>query len=256
MCVIYTTNMKMSDKSVDTRPRKSASDRELFLEKWQKIEDAVITRAHMTDHNGFVKAFDHLVKSDTLLAQKASLVDDLRALRNVFSHRDRAKYIAQLEDHVLADLDDIYSLVVHPPTALQVFGCEVYGARREDAIFEVMDAMSKNVYTHVPVVEAGKIVGVFSANTFFEWAHDVLGERSDATFTKKHVRDIDRAYILPPTVYFNCIRPDVPAGSVDAIFREKTTQSVRLDCLFITRDGTKSSDILGIVTPWDLYKIR
>jgi len=42
--------MKMTDKLEDDRPREKLSDREVFLAKWQKIEDAVITRAHMTDN--------------------------------------------------------------------------------------------------------------------------------------------------------------------------------------------------------------
>lgn len=226
-----------------------------FTTKWQEVENEVIRRAHMTDGHGFVKAFSYLVGQDSLLAQKASLVDDLRALRNIYSHRDRARYIAELESHVFKDLDEIYELVVHPPTVLDKFGCNVYAATLGDSILEVMDTMSEKVFTHVPVLDSGRLIGVFTYNSFFEWAHDVLNERVDATFEKKQIRDINRKYILPPTVYYDCVKSDLPAGNVDSIFREMTKQQKRLDCIFITDDGKKNAPIRGIITPWDLYKV-
>lgn len=226
-----------------------------FTTKWQEVEDQVIRRANMTDGHGFVKAFSYLVSKDSLLAQKASLVDDLRALRNIYSHRDRARYIAELESHVFKDLDEIYELVVHPPTVSDKFGCDVYVTKPDDYILSVMDTMSEKVFTHVPVLDEGKLIGVFTYNSFFEWAHDVLGHRTENYFEKEKIGDINRKYILPPTVYYDCVKADLPAGNVESIFRENTKKQKRLDCLFITDDGKKNAPIRGIITPWDLYKV-
>lgn len=226
-----------------------------FKSKWQLIENEVIRRAQMTDGQGFVKAFSRLVAQDSLLAQKADIVDDLRALRNIYSHRDRVRYIAKLQSHVFKDLDEIYELVVHPPTVLDKFGCEVYSTKPDDLILQVMDTMSEKIFTHVPVLESGKLTGVFTYNSFFEWAHDVLGNKTANYLEKERISDINRRYILPPTVYYDCVSADLPAGNVESIFRENTKHLRRLDCIFVTDDGLKKAPIRGIITPWDLYKV-
>lgn len=226
-----------------------------FIEKWQKIESLIKKVSKGTDFTKFHWELDVVVKKDSLIERERGVIEDMYALRNVYSHRDRKRYIAMIEDHVLSDVGRIYKMLQHPSTVNDIFGCDVYTACTNDNILDVMEEMSKHTYTHTPIINDGVVTGVFAYNSFFDWAHDVLSQKIDATFEKRRIGDINKKFLNQPTVRYEFIADDEPAGKILTIFKERMSDIVRLDCIIITKTGKKDSEITGIITAWDLYKV-
>lgn len=226
-----------------------------FIKKWQKLEGLVKLRAHGNDGTKFRDDLLTIAQQDSFFAHQQLLIEDLYALRNVYSHKNRSKYIATIQDHVIKDMDETIGLLEHPPTVVDVFGCKVYSCKPSSNTIDVMNEMSDNVYTHVPIIENETVRGVFSYNSFFEWAHDVLAWKSNNRFEKTTISAIDKRYLNQPVVRYEFINASESAGKVLSIFKDRTTDQVRLDCIFITDTGKRDGELVGIITPWDLYKL-
>lgn len=226
-----------------------------FISKWQHVEKLIKERALGNDTTRFNKELDIVASTDSLVAKKRGLIEDLYSLRNVYSHRDRSRYIATIEKQVLVEMDKILELLKNPPTVVDLFGCSVYTGNLDKNIRTVMDKMTENEFTHVPIYKDNELIGIFSYNSFFEWVHDVLNKKLDSSFEKKLIRDINPKYLNSPVIRYEVLKSADSAGKVLSIFKKNTSASKRLDCILITKDGSKNSKPIGIITPWDLYKV-
>jgi CBS domain-containing protein len=104
--------------------------------------------------------------------------DDLKAfsrLRNAIVHNPdnrNANPIAEPHDYIVNKYEDIKNKVINPPVALNTIAIkskDIFTTTMDANALNVMQEMNRNSYTHVPVVQDGKLIGVFSENTVFSY---------------------------------------------------------------------------------------
>ena len=94
-------------------------------------------------------------------------------LRNVIVHNPDKRHahpIADPHDKVVEKYEKILLKVQNPAKAIDRIAVRrenIFVSSLDDSALEVMATMNKNIYTHVPIIEDGILIGVFSENTIF-----------------------------------------------------------------------------------------
>lgn len=228
-----------------------------FIEKFQCFENLLKKSTNSDDNTRFSQVLKRASERNSYINKNFYLIEDLYALRNVFSHRERGKYIAKINSFILKEVEKLIKILQNPPTVISKFKVDVYQANTFNDIPTVMKIMREKTYTHVPVWRDNDFIGVFSYTSFFEWLAERQGkENQEITFTKKIMGDIDRRYLNPPSVNYIIIKESTDLYEVSPMFEIATSKNKRLDCLLITPNGVKGEKLTGIITPWDLGSIK
>lgn len=182
-------------------------------------------------------------------------LDLLREIRNILSHNAGANGEAVVEpsDEMLVRLDGVIEYVRRPRYAAE-FGTpgeQILSAHPNDSILAVMRNMRKNGYSHVPVKENGRVVGVFSVKSLFDYLAendlDSLDNNARIHALGDRIR-LDRKH----GERYMFVAADTSIVSVRRAFQRYTEKNRRLSTVFVTRSGSPDEELISIITPWDV----
>lgn len=120
-----------------------------------------------------------------------------------------------------------------------------------DRIVWLSKKMEEKGYSHVPVLDKGKVIGVFSVSTFFSLAKDEkLSEITDQTTIKE---------ILPyisvnnhSTERFEFSKKNDTVIKIRELFSKRKAGEKRVAGVLVTEDGTENTKLVSYITPWDV----
>ena len=114
-----------------------------------------------------------------------------------------------------------------------------------------MRRMRKMGFSHVPVMEKGRMVGVFSVGSLFSFLEkngldalepgDRIGKLKDELPAEKHASE---KYLFMPE--------NATILQVRAEFENRSARNCRLSAVFITPTGICGEPLLAMLTPWDV----
>lgn len=182
-------------------------------------------------------------------------------LRNAIVHnpykRD-AEPIAEPHDFVLKEYARIKENVINPPLALNTIAIKagsIYTTTLDSIALDVMKKMSEEIYTHVPVIENSKLVGVFSEDTVFSYV-----VKNEDIIIEKDVKIKEFADFIPihehRSEIFRFVPKNTPVILVEDEFQKVFSEGKRLAVIFITETGKETEKILGMITAWDLIAYK
>ena len=122
------------------------------------------------------------------------------------------------------------------------------GDRRSPAIEE-----KGNPGGMVGSFQKGIVWGVFSESTIFE----VVGDGKMAPFDEKTEFFEIRKYIIDYSKngIYDFASCEDSIDDVCKMFSDATRHGRRLDVIFITSNGNKDGDLVGLITVWDIAKL-
>lgn len=251
----YKTEQKAwsATKTTTAKFKKQAN---LFLQDFQELERLIRKNSESNDSTRFRDALEKISEKNIIVKRNKHLIESMYALRNIFAHQGRGKYIAQINSDVFKELKEIIESIKKPPTAKSEFSRTVYEVDTNEEVYKVMKKMKAKTYTHVPVRENGTLIGVFSYTSLFSWLTDSLKHNSTPTFTKIIMGDINKKYLNSSVVNYQIIEESTILYDIPTKFEEAITKNDRLDCLLITTNGKKTGKISSIITSWDLATIK
>jgi len=228
-----------------------------FINKFQVLEKLIKKLSKSHDSTRFSDSLKKLANDNHFIQNKSNFIEDLYALRNVFSHNERGKYIANINNFIFKEIDQIILTLQDPPIVKSIFEVNVYQANEGDSILNVMKVMKKKTYTQIPIMRDEKFVGVFSYSSFFEWLVDQDdADKKDISFINKVFKDINSKYLNSPCVNYLFISETTSIYEIPPLFERAVKKQERLDCLLITPRGLRGERITGIVTSWDIGLIK
>ncbi len=190
----------------------------------------------------------------------AKFKDDLYAfsnLRNAIVHNPDIKYadpIAEPHEYVVKKYRNIINLVLNPPVALDSIAIpydRIYTTTLNSKAFDVTNEMVRNAYTHVPVVEENKLIGVFSESTVVSYLSKNRGSvLLDEPLVSEFVEYIDIK--RNESEYYEFVKKDILVIDIEDMFHRGFKDNKRLAVVFITENGRLDEKLLGLVTVWDL----
>jgi CBS domain-containing protein len=192
----------------------------------------------------------------------ANVKDELiycREVRNLLSHKPK------LDDEFLVNpskpmvellgtlLDRLNKLALCMDYAIRIQN--VYACSMDDLIRPAMQMMKEKNFTHVPILENGKVIGVFSENTLFSYvlSEEIIGIEENSTFQEiepylaidGHITETFR------TETFRFLPREANIFEAKELFVEALKKTQRIGMIFLTETGKQTEKLLAIITPWD-----
>jgi len=231
-----------------------------YLKKFKQLETQLKRVAdNPSDVVQFKDILDKAKQNNPLIRYQEALIWDLYALRNVFAHADREKYIARVNKLAYEAIDNLIKLIQNPPTVGGKFKKKVYWVTEDTIIKDIIQTMRQNLYTHVPVytkIEGKyKFIGVFSESTMFYWLADNI-ENIKVDFSIQPIQNLSHKYLNDPNDLYKFVAPNKNIFEVYDEFKNAISKRKRLGAVFITPSGHRDDLPIGIITAWDLPEIE
>ena len=219
------------------------------------------------DHymRGFLNAEDY-VDHGTLLRQmseKNRLFSDyykdlklFAELRNLLIHNpypDQANPLIVPHEYIVKKYEEIRNAVLHPKKAIDIAikAQFIYSTSLEANAIDVMNEMDEKTFTHVPVIDNGKMIGVFSENTLLAY----LVKNEDTIILKdtkiSEFKDLI-GFDKHKSEYFEFVPKNTLLSDVENLFQEGLKKRKRIAVIYVTEHGTQEEKLLGMITAWDI----
>lgn len=206
-----------------------------------------------TDHTFLIQ---QLAATNRIVARYQQEMRAIAQLRNNLVHNpfsSVAEPIAYPHPEVVKRYKDIRDALLNPHSAISIAipVHKIYTARLDSKLFKVLKDMDENIYTHVPIIENDKMVGVFSENTLLSF----LAETGEAVITED-MTIANFADYVPLKSHrsesFIFLPRRASLSTLFDSFNKAIHRHERIGMVFITEHGSETEKPLGIITAWDL----
>ena len=225
---------------------------EVFLQKYRVLE-GLLEKRYEGRKLSFSVVIEYIRDIDSQPVRVD--LDLLREIRNILSHNagSGGEPVVEPSDEMIRRLDEIIAYVKRPHRAADCGtpADRIYRAHSGDGVVQVMKDMYKSGYSHVPVMENGRVVGVFSVKSLFDYlAERGLNDVDDALRISDlggHIRfeeHVGERYMFAAA--------DTSIVEVRHMFQKHTERNRRLSAVFVTENGVPGERIICMITPWDV----
>lgn len=182
------------------------------------------------------------------------VLQTFRRTRNLLDHPESCEgdFPVIPTDALISVLKEALRTIDAPKRAEEIgvrFG-DICCASMNDRVLPIMRIMEERSFTHIPILEDKRVIGIFSENTLL--SHMIRNEISlidDSTTFE------EMAELLPIEAHasetFGFIARNALAAEVSAKFQASFAKGERLGMLFVTANGKPNERLLGIITAWD-----
>ena len=222
-----------------------------FLEKYRVLEDILAEKyaGEQRSHSSVIIEFSKSKEGEIFRDR----LDLCRDIRNLLTHNPSidGEPVVTPARAALDMLDDIIEYVRRPPLAANwaVSASSIMMTNMHARVLQLMRAMEGKGYSHVPVIERERIVGVFSQSTVFSY----IGRGG---YIDEGTKVGDMARFLPfekhTSERFEFVPADTSYVDAAAAFMPGPTREKRLAVIFITQTGARDEELIGLITPWDI----
>lgn len=233
------------------------TNNEKFFNLYNILDDLLRKRYNINDFGVSVifKRINEL-KSSIIPQDKirGEQLDIIRNLRNSLAHIEKYNneenftISSSLIKTLQKEIEDIKNPLIANDICKKIDF--VLTATFEDKIMNIASLMLKNGFTHVPILENGRLFGVFSQNTIFSCFVKQDGIIINEKTTIKEYKDF-----LPieshETESFLFVSQDKKVDDLINLFTQKINGK-RLVMIFVSKNGLASEKILGIITSYDI----
>ena len=182
-------------------------------------------------------------------------LDLCREVRNLLTHNadDSGNPVVEPSQALLDALYEIIKYVETPRSALlyATKAERILRAHPNDRALDIMRRMDKHGFSHVPVIDDGRITGVFSKSAIFSY---ILGGSSIGPDTR--IRQLGEFMDIHRNRGGRYMIIGKQATYLDARneFERENGRNSRLAVIFITDTGDETGMLLGMLTPWDVMR--
>lgn len=243
-----------SMEKCDERPRSTR-----FLEAYNRLDDLMRKRMNARPGVNYSQLLQEMVKRGDVLQSALYELEAFARLRNAIVHNPLAsdsRPIAEPHPDVVRKYENLVLSVLKPPPAMTVAvpADRTFTADWSDGVLRVVEMMRKNVYTHVPILQNERIVGVFSESTLFA---ALAANRRIAIDDATTLHEL-RAFVPSSgdaSEVFEFLSATASIAEVALRFQTNFKERRRLGALFLTESGDQSGRLSGLITAWDVANL-
>lgn len=231
------------------------SPTEEFLQLYRRLE-----------FEGRVNFFPDAKESDNIIGRLINTtqlkkfkgeLDYCRVVRNFLVHNPRVNGVYPIEPsrEMIELLKKCIITINNPPTVIDcaIKSEDLYTACLDDRIIEVLDMMNRFIYTYVPIIEDKRLIGVISHNSFFT---HICKKKTITIEEDTLIRELFEYMQLDEHLneYFSFVSRNTVLNEIEKAFKYnyKTRKRKLIGAMFITENGKREEEILGMITPWDI----
>lgn len=228
---------------------------EEFLDKYKQME-TLVRNEYNLDNNESVMNFLINNKDFKVIENELDLCRDTR---NLLSHNPKinGEYAVYPSEEMIKLLDKVIQKVARPLKASNVMvkKSELCYMSMEDKVRDAMATMKENSYKHIPILEDGVLVGLFSAKTVL----DIMVTEGADAFSAEITFDMIQKYISIENVTsnkFTFVGNSTLVSEIKDIFKEDIDNKERINIIFVTQHGKRDEKLLGIITAWEIAAVK
>lgn len=221
---------------------------ELFIEKYKELEYVITKRYNLSKTISPIAYIEKRNEYDRFDKE----LEYCREVRNFLQHEGKInnEFAVVASNEMIKKLDEIIEFVKNPIRIKDVFIplSKVYYKSLDNYVYPSMLSMDYKKYSHIPILKDKKLIGVFSKTSIFKYLleEDINRLNEDLSF-----RDIEK-YISLDEEYYLYEKLQTPVEEVKEEVIKNFKQGKRIAIIFVTKDGTINSDLLGLLTPYDI----
>ena len=186
-------------------------------------------------------------------------IDVCREIRNLLSHHPSVggKTPVEPSDTLIETLRRIIFEIENPivASAIATKREDIVTATHDDSVPSVLKKMDERGISHVPVINSGRMTGVFSIGALFEFIR-----RHDGIVIDEDLKISDVSDFLPVgahrTEQYLFCEPKTRLDELGRMFRCTGPRQRRVAAIFVMRGEDRRSELLGMITPWDVIKAQ
>jgi predicted transcriptional regulator len=228
------------------------SDR--FVDAFNRIEKWLRKTAKAQRGASFYALVDGVGRSNAAVRHYAFDLKEFADLRNAIIHeRTDDHVIAEPNDRTVAEIEGIAARLTNPPQVIPLFQTEVLVLQITGSVTEAVKPMCEQSFSQVPVYDGKDFAGVLTTNTVARWlgscAEEEIFSLTETTIRSilKYTEDEDNhAFLGRGATLFDVLE----------MFEAYQGRGKRLEAILLTENGKPTEKLLGVVTIWDLPKVR
>ena len=228
-----------------------------FLSIYNELDSHLRKSLNMEENVSHSFLIQKMAEKDRVVNKYYYDLKTFAKLRNAIVHNPDCRIanpIAEPHEYIVKRYEEIKNKVKNPPIALNTIAIkaqDIYNTTMKSNALYVMQEMNKNSYTHVPVVDKGALIGVFSENTVFSYL-----VKNQLFALDNDILIEEFAEFIPinshGSEYFEFVSKNTLVMDIGEIFQKGLKDNKRISIVFINETGNIKEKILGLITPWDL----
>ncbi len=184
-------------------------------------------------------------------------IDFCRVVRNFLVHTPKVDETypigpsRAMVDFLRKLIENIKSPILAIEYAIKINN--LYTINMHSNILDVVRFMQTMGFTHVPILEEGKLVGVFSSNVIYSY----LAQTKDPVTSFDTELSVFREYLSiynHTNEYFTFESRDVTLYQVSKQFKIDSHNMKQLAAVFLTENGSEHEKILAMLTPYSILR--
>lgn len=238
----------------------SESTADRFLDRYKRLEELC------RDAFGLEAGESALVrlKNSKQFRSYAEDIDYCREVRNFLQHNPKlgGQYPVEPSEQMVAFVDELIERMEQRKRCIQIAvkGSDMYTCCMADTVESNLSTMSERGFTHMPVLENGRVVGVLDLHTVSKAIAEHGSARFGAGLTVGDIyafarlQEHDGAYEHPALTgeVYGFFSINAYVDELEGEFERWFKQGRRLGMAFLTQNGKQTEKLLGLVTAWDV----
>lgn len=229
----------------------------LFKELEGIVKNECNKNGILTDNKEISYLINKLSEKNSIVRKHKKELDFIRDVRNFNTHQMGIEYKYPIcpSPEVNLLLKNIIDEIKNPPTIYNSKICIkkqlMYCRTLEDRIYETIKKMTEKLYTYVPILEDGKLVGVFSENTLL----DIVNLESGIIIDEETKFDSIKSALMIENHSmedFVFVARNKNVYDIELLFKDYFSRNKILGCIYVTENGKRDEQILGMLTAWDV----
>ncbi len=227
----------------------------LFQEFEELIKQRCIKSGINTDGVELYILINKLSEKSRYFKNKKLEIDIMRDIRNIYSHSrdEKYRYVVCPNPEINNKLKDIINEIKNPPLIYESPICikDIFNKTMDDSIYDTIKMMTEKMYTHIPIFENKKLIGVFSENTLLDVVRNETGIILDNNTKFKSIEKYLKIenHSMEEFIFVSR-RKNI--YDIEDIFKDYFFKTKRIGCIYVTENGKDTENILGMLTAWDV----
>ena len=219
-----------------------------FLNLYKILEQAIINKYNLSKNESPI---NYIMNMRQYSAYKEEL-GYCKEVRNFLAHEPKIdkEFAIIPSDEMIELIKDLIGMVNIAPAINTVMKRieDCYYRSENDFVINSLKKLSHKLYTHIPIIKNNKVIGVLSKDSIFNYLLDNDFEKIGEDIKFKDLEEYTR---LDKDKYL-FVKSNTTIDEVIVRIEEEVKKGNRTLYIFITIDGTRNSNVLGLITPIDL----
>ncbi|GFZ82702.1 hypothetical protein GCM10010978_24230 [Compostibacillus humi] len=226
---------------------------DIFIASFHRIEKYLKSKVYNKKEIGFARAVKMLRKSNPIIRRYSDDLLEFAELRNAIVHNktDITYAIAEPHDTVIERMKLIEEELFRPRTVAQLFSRKVYCFQQSENVSRILSFIRNKGFTKFPVYDGQRFKGLITQKGIAKWL--AMNLEDNRLFSENTILLDILAYEQEGNYRF--VAENTSVYEADDIFKANTEKGHRIGALLITKNGSPSEKLTGIITNYDIMKI-